>query len=158
MSAKRRTTTEPDTGKGILSAMLLDSIAASFSRPGVERMDSFKRFRDTYNRVFANEMKLPPATTIRTLHDQLAATDLDRLGQRGRQQIGKSTPPSAATKEAWEALKKAAPALDCLTNLDELIRQSSSRSVSPWPLFFSTRPLGAPEINFARFQDADKTQ
>jgi predicted amidohydrolase len=127
--------------------MLLDSIAASFSRPGVERARSFTRFRETYNRVFANEKKLPPAEEIKAIHDRLASTDLDRLGERGRQQLGKTRTPSKETKEAWEALKAAAPALDCLTNLDELLRQSRPRTSDPWPLFFSTRPLGAPEVS-----------
>lgn len=138
---------EPDTGMALLSAMLLESIAASFTRPGTERSKAFDRFRGTFNRVFDSHEQLPTSATLRDLHTGLAQTDLDRLGQRSRQQVGKSNKPSEEMKKAWKLLLKAAPTLDTLTNLDELIRTSSSRNSSAWELYFSTRPLGAVEVN-----------
>lgn len=136
-----------DKGRALLSLLLLDSIAASFSKPGTAQGASFRKFRETFNRVFKGRSELPEAKELEQLHKNLAQTDLDRLGQRARVQLDRPIKPNKQTKAAWKELTKAVPNLEILTNLDELLRRIPRNEQSGWRLFFSTRPLGVAELN-----------
>jgi hypothetical protein len=138
-----------DCGRAILSGLLLDAIAASFNRPMTARGRSFRQFRDTFNRIFSGEdhARLPEAADLETFHGDLAQTDLDRLGERARVQSGKDLKPNTSTKSAWEQLIQSVPELTILTNLNELLAYFPRSKGKAWRLFFSTRPLGATEIN-----------
>lgn len=147
-------TTEPlinkkDCGKAILSGLLLDAIAASFNKPKSANGRSFRRFRDTFNRVFDGEgqSQLPDAADLDRLHTDLAQTDLDRMGEGARVQTGQTLKANKQTKAAWKELTKAVPELLTFTNLNELLQNIASEQRAAWRLFFATRPLGATAIN-----------
>lgn len=136
-----------EKGKALLSSLLLESIAASFNKPGTAQGQTFRKFRDTFNHVFEGQSELPEASELKKLHSQLAQTDLDRLGQRARVQMDRPIKPNIQTKEAWKTLTKAIPNLEVLTNLDELLQEIPRDDRYAWRLFFSTRPLGVAELN-----------
>lgn len=138
-----------DCGKAILSALLLDAIAASFNKPKSANGRSFRSFRDTFNRVFDGEgqSQLPDAAILEGLHTNLSQTDLDRMGERARVQTGQTLKANNKTKAAWKNLIKAVPDLETLTNLNDLLSNIPFAQRAAWRLFFATRPLGATEIN-----------
>lgn len=136
-----------EKGKALLSSLLLESIAASFNKPGTAQGLGFRKFRETFNRVFEGQTELPESSDLKKLHSQLAQSDLDRLGQRARVQMDRPMKPNTQTKEAWKILTKAIPNLEVLTNLDELLRTIPRDERAAWRLFFSTRPLGVAELN-----------
>jgi hypothetical protein len=142
-----RLPTAQDNGKALLSALLVDSISSSFSRPATARGEAFRRFRRNFNQVFGSNNQLPHAEELNRLHCSLAQTDLDRLGYRAAVQLDRHPVPTEQLKSAWDSLKQAVPNLEILTNLDELIRTVSRRDRGAWRLFFSTRPLGPIELN-----------
>lgn len=135
-----------DTGKALLSALLLDSISAGFRAPIAGKRRSFERFRATFNQVFDGHSQLPEAAEIQSICSNLAETDLDRLGQRARVQGDLQRAPTRQTKDAWKALTAALPQFEILTNLQELLRRVPANDRAAWRLFFSTRPLSAIEI------------
>lgn len=136
-----------DKGKALLSALLVDSIASSFSRPETAREPAFARFRSKFNQIFGGTTQLPRAADLTRLHSGLAQTDLDRLGYRAAVQLDRHLEPTEQLRESWTALQQAAPDLAVLTNLDELMRTVPRRDRGAWRLFFSTRPLGPIELN-----------
>lgn len=138
-----------DCGKAMLSKLLLDAVAASFNKPKSAKEISFRRFRETFNRVFEGEglYQLPDADDLDRDHKNLAQTDLDRLGERARVQTGRILEASERTKAAWEELATAVPRLHALTNLNNLLSKITLNSRSAWRFFFATRPLGTIEIN-----------
>ncbi len=142
-------TDNKDCGRALLSALLLNAIAAGFKMPMPTDSQAFRSFRETFNKVFAGEgqSQLPEALSLAKLHTNLAQTDLDRLGVRFRVQQGKHLAESKQTEEWWKMLTEAVPKLSQLTKLNELLGRRRDKESAAWRLFFATRPLGSVEIN-----------